>query len=40
MLWGKLAVNLVKLFQVNNELSDHLLPADILVSYCVFEVFF
>ena len=38
MLWGKLAVNLVKLFQVNNEWSDHLLPAHILVSFCVFEV--
>ena len=40
MFWGKLAVNLVKFFLIKKEWSDHILPTDILVSFCVFEVFF
>ena len=40
MFWGELAVNLVNFFLIKKERSDHILPTDILVSFCVFEVFF
>ena len=40
MLWGKLPANLLQSSLLKRVWSDHLLPLDLLVSFCIFEILF